>query len=172
MKQFRTAIFSAMSLLQVLALSVSGAMAQQERNIKDRLAGTWSLVSLVATQGEKKIDLFGGDPRGKMILTADGHFSTLTTRSTLPKFASNNRTLGTPEEYQAIMQGANAHYGTYTIDEANKTIVFRIEVSTFPNWEGQGQQRLFTLSGDVLSYVNPTSTVGAPSVHAVWKRMN
>ena len=47
---------------------------------------------------------------------------------------------------------------------------FRVEFGTFPNWNGDVQKRTFTLSGDELSYVNPTSTVAATKVLAVWKR--
>jgi hypothetical protein len=34
------------------------------------------------------------------------------------KFASNNRNEGTPEENKAIVQGSIAHFGTYTVNEA------------------------------------------------------
>jgi hypothetical protein len=154
---------------------VASMLAQQavasDVNATDRLAGTWSLVSLVAVQGDNSVDVFGTEPRGKMILTPGGHFSTLTTRASLPEFASNNRMQGTPQEYAAVMQGANAHYGTFEVDEANSLITFRVEVSTFPNWEGQTHERVFTLEGDELSYTNPNTTVGASSAQVVWKRV-
>ena len=171
MNRIRAYIVTAMSLFALaVAPPVGGAMAQQQ-SIKEQLAGAWSLVSLVVVQDEKKTDVFGENPRGKMILTPDGHFSTLTTRAMLPKFASNNRLKGTPDEYRAIMEGVNAHFGTYVVDEANKTITFQVEVSTFPNWDGQQHKRIFKLDGDVLSYVNPNTTIGAPTAHVTWKRL-
>ena len=57
------------------------------------------------------------------------------------------------------------------VDEADKSIVFRIEFGTYPNWNGDVQKRVFTLSGDELSYVNPASTMGATKVLVVWKRV-
>lgn len=45
------------------------------------------------------------------------------------------------------------------------------EGSTFPNWNGTDQKRLFTLSGDQLTLTNPTPSVaGAGTFRVVWKR--
>ena len=161
---------AAITLLPVLFLAAGPTAADD--TISERLAGTWSLVSIVATQGDKRIDLFGPEPRGQMILSPDGYFSTLTTAASLPDFASNNRMQGTPEEYAAIGKGANAHYGIYSVDEAGGTISFNVDVSTFPNWEGQVHARAFSLDGDKLSYVNPASTVQASSVEVVWRKLS
>ena len=45
----------------------------------------------------------------------------------LPKFASNNRQAGTPEENKAFVQGSLAYFGTYSVDEAAKTVTVHIE---------------------------------------------
>ena len=164
MKRMQTAI----TLIPVLFLAAGPAVADD--SISEQLAGAWSLVSIVASQGDKRVDLFGPEPRGQMILSPDGYFSTLTTVASLPDFASNNRMQGSPEEYAAIGKGANAHYGTYNVDEGNGTISFHVDVSTFPNWEGQVHARVFTLDGNLLSYVNPSSTVQASSVEVVWRK--
>jgi hypothetical protein len=166
MKCTRTII----TLLPALFLA-AGPVAADEGTITERLAGAWSLVSLVANQGDNRLDVFGPEPRGQMILSPDGYFSTLTTVASLPDFASSNRLQGTPEEYEAIGKGANAHYGTYTVDEERGTISFHVDVSTFPNWDGQEHVRIFTLDGELLSYVNPASTVQASTVEVVWRKL-
>ena len=166
MKRTQTAI----TLFPLMFLAAGPAIAA-DSNIAEQLAGAWSLVSIVASQGDNRVNLFGPEPRGQMILSPDGYFSTLTTAASLPDFASNNRMQGTPEEYEAIGKGANAHYGTYRVDEDKGIISFHVEVSTFPNWEGQVHAREFTLDGDRLSYVNPSSTVQASSVEVVWQRL-
>jgi hypothetical protein len=48
---------------------------------------------------------------------ADGHFSLVNTRADLPKFASNRRDQGTPEENKAVVQGSIAYFGTYSVNE-------------------------------------------------------
>jgi len=152
-------------------LAAGGATAQQTKSIKDQLVGSWSLVSLVVDQGGKKIEPFGPNPIGRMILGADGRFATTSLRPGLPQFASGNRMQGTPDEHKAIVQGSVAFFGTYTVNEADKSLVFRIEFSTYPNWNGDEQSRIFTLAGDQLSYVNPTTTVGGGTSQVVWKRV-
>ena len=90
-------------------------------------------------------------------------------------FASNNRDTGTADENKAVAQGTLSHFGTYTVDEAGKTINFRIEGSSFPNWENTSQKRLVTaLTDEVLTYRNPTSSTpgqGFTHTELVWKRL-
>jgi hypothetical protein len=165
-------IIATMSLAGLLAMASGAALATDGASVADRIAGTWSLVSLEVEQGENRIAVFGTDPRGIQIMTPNGRFAVITTRSELPLYASNNRMQGTDEEYRVIGQGANASYGRYTIDEAAGTITFHVEVSTFPNWEGQNQVRSFTLEGDEWRYLNPSPTIGDGKVHVVWRRLD
>ena len=81
-------------------------------------------------------------------------------RPGVPKFASNNREAGTGEENKAAMQGAIAHAGRYTVNEADRTVTFHIEQSSFPNWNGTEQRRPITVAGDAMKYTVPTSSVG------------
>jgi hypothetical protein len=76
---------------------------------------------------------------------------------------------GTPEEYKAVVQGSIAHFGRYTINEADKTITFHIETSTFPNWNGTEQKRPFTLTGDELKWTTPGASSGG-TAEVVLKR--
>jgi hypothetical protein len=82
-------------------------------------------------------------------------------RPDLPKIASNNPSTPTPEEAKAIVGGAIGYFGTYTVDEANKTITLRIEASSFPNQLGSEQKRTITaLTADELKYSNPVAVSG------------
>jgi lipocalin-like protein len=57
-------------------------------------------------------------------------------RSDLAKFASNNRAQATAEGGKAVAQGKVALYGTYKINEGDKTLTTGIEGSSFPNLIG------------------------------------
>lgn len=164
--------FATLSLAGMLAAATGPALATDGASVADRIAGTWSLVSLEVEQGDNRIAVFGADPRGIQIMAPSGRFAVITTRSELPLYASNNRMQGTDAEYRAIAQASNAAYGRYTIDEAGGTITFHVEVSTFPNWEGQDQVRAFTLEGDEWRYLNPSPTIGDGKVHVVWRRLD
>jgi hypothetical protein len=89
-----------------------------------------------------------------------------------PRFASNNRMIGTPEENRAVSQGVVAYFGTYTIDEPNHVVTLYIEQSSLPNWNGTDQQRRFAFTGDELRYTAASSTANpAESAELVWKRV-
>jgi Lipocalin-like domain len=81
-------------------------------------------------------------------------------RSDRPKFSSNNRLQGTPDDYKLMGHGTIATFGKYTVDEEKKAFRVRFEGSTFPNNEGSEQVRPVTISGDELRIQNPASTIG------------
>ena len=147
----------------VWAKEKPGSLAKQ-------VQGSWTLVSVYVEQDGKKVEPFGAKPRGSMILTPDGRFSTILLRESLPKFASNSRMKGSAEENQAVVQGSLAHYGRYSVvSEKEHTVNLSNEGSTFPNWDGEDQKRVWTVKGDELWVSNPTASVGGVA-HVVWKR--
>jgi Lipocalin-like domain len=90
----------------------------------------------------------------------------------LPKFASNNRAGGTPEENKAVVSRSIAMIGTYLVDPAAKTLTFRVESSTFPNWDGTEQKRLLSSGNNAeLKYITPTASSGGVAT-VTWKRAN
>jgi len=153
------------ALIAGAAFPEGQAAAQTAKDV----VGTWTWVSNTVDQGGKKVEPFGPDGKGILIFGSDGRYALINLRSGLPKFASGNRTTGTPDENKAIVEGSIAHYGTYTVDEAGKTLVLRVEASTFPNWDKAEQRRPFTLSGDELTYTVPAASVGG-TAKVVWKR--
>ena len=48
-------------------------------------------------------------------------------------------------------------------------ISYHIEGSTYPNWKGTQQKRLFKLSADELILINSTTSIGGGTAHSVWK---
>jgi hypothetical protein len=135
----------------------SGALAQSAKD----LVGAWTLVSGDAS--------YGPDPKGALIVDASGHFSGQFMKSDLPKYASNIRTQGTPEEYKATVQGYLGYFGTYALNGTD--LVFHIEGSSFPNWNGTEQKRTnVTITGDELKWTQPTPSAGGAPIVVVWKR--
>jgi len=90
-------------------------------------------------------------------------------RAGLPKVASNNRTTATPEENKAIVGGSLSHFGTLSVNAADKTFTFKIATATFPNWDGTEQKRPFTVTGDELKYTVAAASGGGTAT-VVWKR--
>ncbi len=134
------------------------------------LRGTWTLVSSVTEKDGARTDQFGSDPKGMMSLDADGHFMLTIIGPNLPKFASNNRATGTPEENKAVMSRSIAMIGTYLVNPAERTLTFRVESATFPNWNGTEQKRsIVTATKGELKYITPTASSGGVGT-VTWKR--
>ena len=151
----------------VMALSGS-ALAEASVD----LHGTWVLVSSVTDKDGKKTEQFGSGAAGMMTLDVGGHFMLTIIGPDLPRFASNNRAGGTPEENKAVMSMSIAMIGTYSHNAADKTLTFEVESSTFPNWNGFAQKRIIVaVSKDELKYITPTASSGGVGT-VTWRRAN
>lgn len=136
------------------------------------LVGTWTLVRVDNVRPDgSRVHLYGPRPSGLLMFDAGGHYGLQIVSAGRPAFAANDKGRGTADEYQAAVQGSNAHFGTYAVDQVKGTITFRIEHASFPNWEGTEQKRAFTLVGDHLKYTVPAPTTGGGAVGEVeWRR--
>jgi Lipocalin-like domain len=148
----------ALSTMALLCLGVALPGAGVGQTAKD-LVGTWTLVSSETVRPDgSRAPTFGENPKGILIFTSDGRFIYLFSRADLPKFASNNRSTGTPEENKAVVQGSISTFGTYSV--AGKDLSIKVEHSTFPNWMGTDQKRTIAITGDELKWTNPAGSAG------------
>ena len=158
-------------LLALVGLATSFITpAFTQTTIPKELVGTWTMVSITLEKDGKKTDLFGPEPQGRLIRDADGHVAYMVTRADLPKFASNNRAAGTPEENKAVVEGSISYFGTVTTNEAEKTSITHIEVCTYQNWVGIERNTSYTINGDELISLGSGSSVGEGTAHVVYKR--
>ena len=141
-----------------LALSVNKAPAQLAKDV----VGTWTIKSAG--------DAYSSTPKGSLILTENGRYSLQLLRPDLPKYASNNRTKGTPAEYKATVEGSLSYFGTYSVNGTDLTL--HVEGSTFPNWIGTDQKRVnLSVIGDELKYTNTAPSGGGGAAPLVWRRV-
>jgi hypothetical protein len=140
----------------VMPFAASDTCAQQKAaKTANPLIGTWTLVSLKNEQGGKTTEPLGHNPKGLFIFDRSGHYAFLMFLADLPKFVSNSRDKGTPEENKAVVVGSLAHFGTYSVNEKEGSFSVRPEASTFPNWVGIDQKRFFSVSKNELKITNP-----------------
>ncbi len=152
--------------LIVLVSSVT-ASAQGSGDI----VGTWTLVSSVTEKDGVRTDQFGTGAKGMLILDASGHFMLTIIGPDLPKFASNNRAGGTADENKAVVSKSIAMIGTYSVSSIDNTLAFRVDSSTFPNWNGSEQKRLLASGNrDELKYITPTASSGGVGT-VTWQRV-
>jgi len=160
----------ATTLVLGTALLPGGAIAQQ-KTIKDQLTGAWTLLLADGVKDDgTHVALFGPNPAGTLMVSPTGRFALTVTRVNRAPYASNDFQNGSAAENKATASGSLAYFGSYTVDEPGKTINFRLEGSTFPNWEGSTQKRAVTaITDDVLTY-NVPATPGFNHSEVVWKR--
>jgi Lipocalin-like domain len=143
----------------------------QQKPLKDQLIGTWHFVSWVGkTKSSVSTNPVGGaDPKGVMSFDAAGgvYFILI---ADVPKLASSNRLKTTPEENQAIAHGTFAYFGSYKVNEADRSFTIRVERSSYANQVGTDNKRVITaLTEHELVYTTPATTSGGTNDWA-WRR--
>jgi hypothetical protein len=163
-----------LSLSVITALGVAllpGSALAQQKSLKEQLTGTWMIVSNdnVAPDGAKR-QVFGPNPKGVLILDSSGRFAQIFVRPDRPKFKANNRLKGTAEENKAAVQGTTATFGTWSVNEANKSLIRRIEGGLYPNQAGtDAVTSIVSLTADELKISNPNPGAGGKS-DSVYRR--
>jgi hypothetical protein len=178
----RATLTMATTSLMFLAvgLSASASLAQQ-RSLKEKLIGTWTLVSSDQVRPDgSKVQQFGADPQGINVFDPNGNFfimvanpdSLMVASTDNLKLISNNRSITNSEEFGGLIAESIAYYGTYVVNESEKVVTLHLDASTFPNQVGTDQQRTVTsIRADelMLKYSNPAAMSGV-QVHQVWER--
>src|SRR5260370_2336995 len=157
-----------MFAITALTIGIASPVAAVAQSAKD-FVGTWTLVSAITERDGNKIDTFGPNAKGVLMFDANGHYTITFIGANLPKFASNSRATGSADENKAIVGGSIAHFGTYVVNEADKSFTFRIDSATFQNWDKTDQKRSFVMTGDELKYALPAGSAGGTGA-VTWKR--
>jgi hypothetical protein len=145
-----------------------------EISLQEQIVGTWALVSTRTTRSDGTVyGPYGPHETGTLIFERNDRFALILIDPDTPKFASNNREEPTPEEATAAAKGGFAFFGSYSLNEADKTFVFHVEASNFPNFNGTNQKRLVeSISASELIFVNFTPPNGGAKVRLIFRRLN
>ena len=163
-----------MKLLTGALVAMLGGMAARDAQPEPvfPLQGTWTLIAAdkILPDGKRARD-YGESPKGRLIVDAKGRYSLQIFNSERPLFVSDNKPDASVDELKSAVMGSSTHYGTMAIDERAAVLVFSIEGSSFPNWEGTTQRRQYTLEGAELQYQVPARADGSIPV-SVWRRLD
>jgi len=136
------------------------------------LQGAWTLVAADKRLPDGKTTRdYGEHPKGRLVVDAQGRYSLQIFKSERLRFTRDSKADGSVEEFRSAAMGSSTHYGTLAIDERAGVLVFSIEGSSFPNWEGTTQKRQYTLDGAQLRYKVPPRADGSIPV-SVWQRVD
>ena len=158
--------------LLVVSAALMGAAPQKARPEPLTLVGTWVMDSAyeIRPDGTRTTN-YGEHPSGLMMVDSAGRYSIQIFRRGRPDF-SGAKADGRPEEFREAVLGSSTHFGRVRIDAAAHQLLFDVETSSFPNWEGKRQVRDYTYAGSVLSYAVPASASGNGTIaYSVWRRV-
>jgi hypothetical protein len=138
----RISIVMSTAMLAVLALPVNAA----EQTFKQQIQGAWNLVSCEAKTPACV------NPSGSLSLNGNGRYTFIVVAKGRPKATTTGgREAVTPEEYKAVAKGVVANFGTWTANEADKTIAYHVEGALFPNTEGSdGKSTVVSVTADEM----------------------
>ena len=158
--------------LSALCVGLVPASAHSQ-SLKEQLLGTWTLVSWTQVVGDvEEPGLMGRDAIGQIMFAPDGHMCFNAMRRTRPKLGGQGPLAGTPEEKVAAYDSYVGYCGRYDVNEEERALVFRLELSSYPNWTGATQKRFAEVTGARLRLNTPPIPVRGKQMVStvVWER--
>ena len=145
MTQF--ARFLSALVVMVLGLAVlPGDAISQQKSLKDTIVGSW-LIASVFEQHEngKKTNPWGAGMKGTLMFDGAGRFVQIIIGEAQSALKSAD-----PRKPDALTV---AYYGSYTVDEATKRIVMKIDGAAYSPRAGTQQSNTVTIKGDTVILV-------------------
>jgi hypothetical protein len=131
-----------------LPLLFASPARADDAELKQKIVGTWTLVSVVYEDQETKAraPVLGEHPRGRQIATADGRWLALVT-------AEGRPVPKTDEERAQALRSMIAYTGRYRVE--NGKVITKVEAAWNEAWVGGEQTRFIRFEGDRLFIESP-----------------
>jgi hypothetical protein len=181
---------NALAVAAILAVASASAIAGHKHSVNNavargtvsgQLVGGWRLVSRVTRTADGQIVVdpsLSATPKGVLIYDATGHVAAQLSRpgrtlqTILDDCADVAKVKGTQDTAQTIL-GYDAYFGTYKVDEEKMTVTHHLESALFPEDVGKDILRHFSIAGNTLVIIFPTTQRdGSPVTRTLtWTRM-
>jgi hypothetical protein len=134
----------------ILSCALAGVLAvpAKSQSLREQLVGAWALVSC-NPNAQALTPTCGTNPNGILINDASGRYAWVVALRGRPK-ASGDRSSTPAEELGTLARGLTAQFGTWSVNEADKTHTIHIDGALFPNVEGTEGTATVSVSGDEL----------------------
>jgi hypothetical protein len=143
-----------------------------KESIKEKIVGTWKLVSWKYTgENNEEIDFFGTNPFGILMYDNRGYMNAQLSKLGRANFRSESLTGGSLEEMRDAYLSYAAYYGTY-YENSPGEIIHVVEGSLFPNWVGHQEIRYGKIKGEYLILSTPPIKAQGKEIifNVTWKR--
>ncbi len=141
---------------------VQAPMPAQAQSLREQVVGAWAVVSCNLNNPAIKLSC-GTDPNGILINDASGRYAWVIALRGRPK-GSESANAMPAEELGALARGLTANFGTWSVNEADKTYTIHIEGALFPNVEGAEVKATVSVSGEELR-------IGGANGQTVYRRV-
>ena len=136
--------------------------------MKERLIGSWRLVSYETTETEGRRGKPYGDAVGRLSYDEHGNMAGQVMR---PDRARVELGEGNAQQVRAAYLGYIAYFGTYEVAADGMTVVHHVHGALNPTWVGGDQVRRMRFDGDRLVLSADVRKSGAIVTHVLtWER--
>jgi hypothetical protein len=148
----------------VLLVGLSGCTGRVQENSAPSIVGSWRLVSWTVEDGRAQCADEEGGGTGQIMYSRDGHMSAqlgcagLSTEKVESMDASEAIGLMTRRHF--------SYYGTYSVDETERTVTHHVLGSSAESWVGTDRVRRFEFEGPDRIALSTTEFAG----RLVWER--
>jgi hypothetical protein len=124
----------------------------------ERLIGAWKLVSIEDRLPGGEVSYpYGKEAVGLLVYDASGRMSVQIMRRDRQAFSSGEWSQTPAEEIKSAVEGFTAFFGSYEVDEAEKTVTHNVEGHLLPASVGKRLKRAFEFSNNRL-ILKPSET--------------
>ncbi len=160
-------------LISATVLICSGFVyAQSESEVRDRIIGTWKLVSTTHFMKDgttRPYPSFGPKGKGFLMYARDGYMCADLVNPDRPKWMDEDNP--TTEEKILAAGGTFAYCGRYEVDVKEKRIVHLPEVATNPGYVGSRQIRPYKFEHGRLVLGDVSTLPGVARWQIVWEKV-
>jgi hypothetical protein len=139
------------------------------------LVGTWSLVSRVVRLEDGTVIQdpgLGKAPKGYLIYDSSGHVAAQGMKPERPLAIDCGGSSPAPSNNSQSVNGYDAYFGTYTVDDTNHTVTHHLEGALAAADVGKNLVREFQVSGDKLTIVVRTNSPNDKQIITLtWERV-
>ena len=142
---------STFTSVAALLIFLPNSSIAQEKTLKQQIQGPWSHVSCSSTDAKgEKLAFCANNPKGILILAGNGNYA---------------GTIVSSGRKDANAPGVVSTFGTWSVDEASKTLSRHIVSSNDPVLEGKDFKVNISLNGEEMRLMGDPNVPGLGVVH-------
>jgi hypothetical protein len=135
------------------------------RKVANAFVGAWRLLSFEIRTSSGEVSYpFGKNAVGLLLYSQEGYMAVSLMRGDRAHFEASDISSASLEEKLGALESYNSYCGRYEVKDDR--IVHHVELSLFPNWVGEPQERYFEFAGDRLTLSTPETT--SEGVERIW----